>query len=408
VVTKAVIGVPSDYDRNQCHALEKAGELCRIKVQLVREPELAVRAYGLKAGSTLEERASGRSASLAAPVLDPTALDEGERYILVVDIGGGTFDVCMVRELTHLGDIHICFTSGDARLGGDDFDEDLMKWALKEMEDHLRSPEVKGWPMSRENKRRLQLVCRRAKEKLSSSESAMIDFAGTVVVVTRDQFNVLAFKTLERLLVPVRKCCMGAGVGLPYERIATETFKEVDRMRSTSKKNKKKNMSESSLNARVKSIRQKYQNANDGSESLTGKANRRKKKMMKGADKEDDEDEDEFSARLDEVLCIGAASWMPSVRETLALITGIEPSVCTVDPDTAVAVGAAAYAAVLDAKMPDTQVQTGWRVAWAEFLAKRPDMMERIRKEHEGRQGGAGGGASDVPTMELEPVPSQL
>lgn len=404
VVVRAVIGVPSDYNASQCRALQYAGELCKLKVVLVREPELAVRAYGMTSSSNLEDRVSGLATQLVVPTFDAIGTDDdGERHIMVVDIGGGTFDVCVVKETAAYSDIQIVFTDGDARLGGDDFDDDLMKWALKEMEDHLRSPEVKGWPMSKENKRRLKLVCRKAKEQLTSSETARINFGGTVVTVSREQFNVLAFKTIERMLVPIRKCCAGAGVVLPYETLATETFKEADKMRKRNigGSDKKTKARKESLDARVKNIRKRFENADLPDDRRIRKSRRK----AKNADME--EDDEQPVAKVDEVLCIGAASWMPAVRETLNLITGVAPTVTTVDPDTAVALGAAMYAAILDAKVADTQVQSSWRVAWAEYLSKRPDLMDRVRKERARKNaggGGGGGGTDDAAAEELEPV----
>lgn len=61
-------------------------------------------------------------------IQNPTA-----KHILVADLGGGTFDVCIVRQWVEWDEIHIQFTSGDERLGGNDFDNALTTWCLKQM-----------------------------------------------------------------------------------------------------------------------------------------------------------------------------------------------------------------------------------------------------------------------------------
>ena len=60
--------------------------------------------------------------------------------------------------------------------------------------------------------------------------------------------------------------------------------------------------------------------------------------------------------RVDEILLIGAATWNPAVREMLSLTTGVQPNSATIDPETAVALGAAILASIMDNQMDDMQV----------------------------------------------------
>lgn len=55
------------------------------------------------------------------------------KHILVADLGGGTFDVCIVRKDVEWDQLNVLFTAGDERLGGNDFDNALVEWCLKQM-----------------------------------------------------------------------------------------------------------------------------------------------------------------------------------------------------------------------------------------------------------------------------------
>lgn len=105
-VTKAVITVPAYFDDNQRQATKEAGEIAGLEVvRIINEPTAATLAYGLD--------------------------KKKEEKVIVYDLGGGTFDVT-VLEISGDGHFEVLATNGDTRLGGDDFDQEILKWLLAE------------------------------------------------------------------------------------------------------------------------------------------------------------------------------------------------------------------------------------------------------------------------------------
>ena len=104
-VTEAVITVPAYFTDSQRQATKDAGKIAGLEVKrIINEPTAAALAYGVD--------------------------KEAEQKIMVYDLGGGTFDV----SILDIGDgvIEVLSTSGDTHLGGDDFDEAIMKWMVAE------------------------------------------------------------------------------------------------------------------------------------------------------------------------------------------------------------------------------------------------------------------------------------
>jgi molecular chaperone DnaK len=102
-VTDAVITVPAYFNDAQRKATKDAGEIAGLKVlRVLPEPTAAALAYGLD--------------------------KKKNEKILVFDLGGGTFDVSIV--VAKQDDIEVMATSGDARLGGGNFDDIIIEWAL--------------------------------------------------------------------------------------------------------------------------------------------------------------------------------------------------------------------------------------------------------------------------------------
>jgi molecular chaperone HscA len=169
----AVITVPAYFDEAQRQATKDAAKLAGINVlRLLNEPTAAAVAYGLDA--------------------------LGEGTFVVYDLGGGTFDVSILR-LTR-GVFEVLATAGDAQLGGDDFDQALADWARLQLG-------VRELTASQE--RVLLQSARRAKEQLSTQNSASITLAHaggqTALSITREQFETLTKSLLERTMVPVKR-----------------------------------------------------------------------------------------------------------------------------------------------------------------------------------------------------------
>ncbi|XVJ70676.1 MAG: Fe-S protein assembly chaperone HscA [Rhizobacter sp.] len=169
----AVITVPAYFDDAQRQATKDAAELAGIHVlRLINEPTAAAIAYGLEHGS--------------------------EGLYLVYDLGGGTFDVSLLRLSE--GVFEVVATGGDSALGGDDFDRLLAEWALSQSGLTAATPQ---------DKRSVLVAARAAKEKLSSSDHATMacPIAGTElsVRIDRAQFILLSQPLLERTMAALRR-----------------------------------------------------------------------------------------------------------------------------------------------------------------------------------------------------------
>jgi len=313
-------------------------------VRIAREPELAVRAFGIKTNpSTLtddfhvqvEEDDNPIDAAMdsqdlgepgPAPAFEPT-----KKHILVADLGGGTFDVTIVRHLVESDEIHVLNTCGDEKLGGDDFDEAIAMWVANSMKNRLKTSG--HWPLTGEQKRRLRALSRQAKERLSSCEATEIEFAGGKMKLTRELFNQLSAKLLRTLVEPIREAAYSSGLRLPFESLTPV--------------------------------------------GVEGKQpGECKRIILSEAYKRGMIDETPEAPLIDTVLCVGAACWNPAVRDVLEMCTGCKPLVTLVDPETAVVIGAAVLAATLERRVNDHQVYSPWRVAWGSYLLEKMKQKE--------------------------------
>ncbi|MDY5649349.1 MAG: Hsp70 family protein, partial [Lachnospiraceae bacterium] len=142
-VTDAVITVPAYFNDAQRQATKDAGRIAGLNVQrIINEPTAAALAYGLDA--------------------------EAEQKIMVYDLGGGTFDVSVI-EVDH-GVVEVLATSGDNHLGGDDFDERITQYLLKEFKNREHMDLSKD-PIACQ---RIREEAERAKKELSCSSSVQI------------------------------------------------------------------------------------------------------------------------------------------------------------------------------------------------------------------------------------------
>jgi molecular chaperone HscA len=181
----AVITVPAYFDDAQRQATKDAAQLAGLNVlRLINEPTAAAVAYGLDNGS--------------------------EGLYAVYDLGGGTFDVSLLR-LTR-GVFEVVATGGDAALGGDDFDHLLAAWALQQT--------GRTTPSARDRSV-LAMAARSAREALTERElvdlDCTLDSGALRLPVTRDQLEALTRPLLERTLGALRKVLRDARV--PREEV---------------------------------------------------------------------------------------------------------------------------------------------------------------------------------------------
>ena len=177
----AVITVPAYFDDAQRQATKDAAQLAGLNVlRLISEPTAAAIAYGLEHGA--------------------------EGLYAVYDLGGGTFDVSLLRLSD--GVFEVMATGGDSALGGDDVDALLAQWALQRSGMQA---------VTAQDKRALLVAARAAKEKLSSADHATLacplSAGGEVSVrVARDEFEALVQPLVARTLSAVRKVLRDAKV----------------------------------------------------------------------------------------------------------------------------------------------------------------------------------------------------
>ncbi|BCV58776.1 chaperone protein HscA [Shewanella algae] len=176
-----VITVPAYFDDAQRQGTKDAAALLGIKVlRLLNEPTAAAIAYGLDSGQ--------------------------EGVIAVYDLGGGTFDISILR--LNRGVFEVLATGGDSRLGGDDFDE-LLQGLLRERM-ALKS-------LSSQEARQLLMEARRVKEALTDSDSTIAkltlkDGSECEAEVSRSEFDQLINTLVKKTIQGCRKALRDAGV----------------------------------------------------------------------------------------------------------------------------------------------------------------------------------------------------
>jgi len=176
-VGQAVITVPAYFNDSQRQATRDAGRLAGLEVlRLVNEPTAASLAYGLD------------------------KQDEG--VIAVYDLGGGTFDISVLR--LRAGVFEVLATSGDTHLGGDDFDERLADLVLAELPETERS--------RADVRVRARAAAEQVKRALSDAERAEIVLGPARRAVTRAEFEALVADLVERTAGPCRQALKDAGL----------------------------------------------------------------------------------------------------------------------------------------------------------------------------------------------------
>ena len=155
----AVITVPAYFDDAQRQATKDAATLAGLNVlRLINEPTAAAVAYGLDKAD--------------------------DRYIVVYDLGGGTFDVSIL-QLSE-GVFEVLSTGGNSALGGDDFDLAIVQWALSQAN-------ISAEQLSAQEYRRLLIDARAAKESLTDNDSVAVSIQSSLVVwageLSRETFD---------------------------------------------------------------------------------------------------------------------------------------------------------------------------------------------------------------------------
>lgn len=192
-VTQAVITVPAYFNDSQRQATKDAGQIAGLEVlRIVNEPTAAALAYGLEKDS--------------------------DETILVYDLGGGTFDVSILE----LGDgtFQVLATSGDNRLGGDDFDQKIIDWLVAEFK------KEQGVDLSKDKAavQRLKDAAEKAKKELSGVLTTTISLPFITMAdgvpqhlelnLTRAKFEELTADLVERTMGPTRQALSDSGLSI--------------------------------------------------------------------------------------------------------------------------------------------------------------------------------------------------
>ena len=196
-VTDAVITVPAYFNDAERQATKEAGEIAGLNVlRIVNEPTAAALAYGLDKGKE-------------------------DELILVFDLGGGTFDVSLLevgKDDDGFSTIQVRATSGDNRLGGDDWDHRVVEWLLAQVKANT------GADLSKDKiaLQRLQEAAEQAKKELSSASSTNISLQYLSVTpegpihldekLSRAKFEDLTSDLLERTKKPFQDVIKEAGI----------------------------------------------------------------------------------------------------------------------------------------------------------------------------------------------------
>ncbi|WP_271395357.1 molecular chaperone DnaK [Neomicrococcus lactis] len=195
-VTDAVITVPAYFNDAERQATKEAGEIAGLNVlRIVNEPTAAALAYGLDKGKE-------------------------DELILVFDLGGGTFDVSLLevgKDDDGFSTIQVRSTSGDNRLGGDDWDQRVVDWLLAQAKS-------KGADLSKDKiaLQRLKEAAEQAKKELSSATSTNISLQYLSVTpegpvhldehLSRAKFQELTADLLDRTKKPFHDVIKEAGI----------------------------------------------------------------------------------------------------------------------------------------------------------------------------------------------------
>ncbi len=190
-VTQAVITVPAYFTDSQRQATKDAGRIAGLEVlRIINEPTAAALAYGVD--------------------------KETEQKVMVYDLGGGTFDV----SILDIGDgvLEVLATAGNNRLGGDDFDDRIVKWMI----DQFKKSDGIDLSSDKMALQRLKEAAEKAKIELSGMTSTSInqpyitaDATGPKhleLTLTRAMFNELTADLVEATMGPVRQAMSDAGL----------------------------------------------------------------------------------------------------------------------------------------------------------------------------------------------------
>ncbi|MGD6831901.1 Hsp70 family protein [Sutcliffiella halmapala] len=178
-IEDVVITCPAYFGINEREATKRAGEIAKLNVlQIINEPTAAAIAYGFANNSG----------------------EQAERTVLVYDLGGGTFDITMIKIAP--SKIEVVVTGGDHNLGGKDWDDAIINYLVQQYQEQTGSDE--DILLDPETFQDLQLAAEKAKKTLTTRNDTGISFThGTdriKVKITKEKFEELTAHLTERTI----------------------------------------------------------------------------------------------------------------------------------------------------------------------------------------------------------------
>uniref|UniRef100_A0A7S3MBA8 Heat shock protein 70 n=1 Tax=Spumella elongata TaxID=89044 RepID=A0A7S3MBA8_9STRA len=200
-IKKAVITVPAHFNDQQRQATKDAGRIAGLDVvRIINEPTAAALAYGLHTNG-----------------IDGAAKQDRPN-VVIFDLGGGTFDVSVLSM--EGGVFAVKATGGDTHLGGEDFDNTLVDWALKQIEEKHGKNAAKAVKSSHRSQQRLRRAVEAAKRTLSNSNEAEIELDALIdgenfnVTITRAIFEKLNAANFTKCIDTVKAVLRDAGTAV--------------------------------------------------------------------------------------------------------------------------------------------------------------------------------------------------
>ena len=215
----AVITVPAYFTNNQREATKKAGKLAGLEVlRIINEPTAAALGYGLdkkygklnQSGILKDFLKLEENNEQSEVLLNKNEGDEGEKNILVFDLGGGTFDVSLVNVKDN-EKFEVKSTSGNMHLGGEDFDNKLVEYCIQEFcskNRDIQEDQIRG---NKKGMKRLKIACEKSKKLLSITEEIIIEVDNFYedetlqINISRAKFEDLCKDIFRQLIKPIEE-----------------------------------------------------------------------------------------------------------------------------------------------------------------------------------------------------------
>ena len=215
----AVITVPAYFTNNQREATKKAGKLAGLEVlRIINEPTAAALGYGLdkkygklnQSGILKDFLKLEENNEQSEVLLNKNEGDEGEKNILVFDLGGGTFDVSLVNVKDN-EKFEVKSTSGNMHLGGEDFDNKLVEYCIQEFCSKNKNIQEDQIRENKKGMKRLKIACEKSKKLLSIAEEIDIEVDNFYedetlqIKVSRAKFEDLCKDIFRQLIKPIEE-----------------------------------------------------------------------------------------------------------------------------------------------------------------------------------------------------------